>query len=88
MPEGSADWLLRLVEGVAVLAFALSGVIEATRRRMDVVGICSVAFVTAFGGDEAPAVDDLNGRVVQTGEIAAFFQVDRKRRALCADFDA
>ena len=50
MPEGSADWLLRLVEGVAVLAFALSGVIEATRRRMDVVGICSVAFVTAFGG--------------------------------------
>lgn len=50
MPEGSADWLLRLVEGAAVLAFALSGVIEATRRRMDVVGICSVAFVTAFGG--------------------------------------
>ena len=50
MPEGSADWLIRLVEGAAVLAFALSGVIEATRRRMDVVGICSVAFVTAFGG--------------------------------------
>lgn len=44
------DWLLRVVEVSAMLAFALSGVIEATRKQMDVVGICSVAFVTAFGG--------------------------------------
>ncbi len=45
-----ADFLLRAVETAAVLAFALSGLIEAIRKRMDVVGVCSVAFVTAFGG--------------------------------------
>jgi uncharacterized membrane protein YeiH len=39
-----------LLELVATLAFALSGVIAAARKRLDVVGVCVVAFVTAFGG--------------------------------------
>jgi len=38
------------VEAVATLAFALSGVLAGTRKRLDVVGVCVVAFLTAFGG--------------------------------------
>ncbi len=41
---------LYLVETVATLAFALSGVMEAARRRMDAVGVCVVAGLAAFGG--------------------------------------
>ena len=38
------------VEAVATLAFALSGVLAGARKRLDVVGVCVVAFLTAFGG--------------------------------------
>jgi uncharacterized membrane protein YeiH len=41
---------LTFLELLATLAFALSGIIEAARKRMDIVGVCVVAFVTAFGG--------------------------------------
>lgn len=39
-----------LIETVATLAFALSGVIEASRRRLDAVGVVVVAGLAAFGG--------------------------------------
>lgn len=39
-----------VIEIVGVVAFALSGVIEAARRRLDVIGVCAVAILTAFGG--------------------------------------
>lgn len=39
-----------LLEAAATLAFALSGVIEAARKRLDAVGVCVVAFAAAFGG--------------------------------------
>lgn len=42
--------LLFLVEVVAVLACAFSGFAEAQRKKMDVVGVYVVAFLTAFGG--------------------------------------
>lgn len=42
--------ILVAVEVAGTLAFAVSGLIEATRRRMDVVGVVSVAFASAFGG--------------------------------------
>ena len=42
--------LIAAIEFAATLAFALSGFIEAARRRMDVVGVFAVAFITAFGG--------------------------------------
>jgi uncharacterized membrane protein YeiH len=42
--------LLIAIEVAGTLAFAMSGLIEAIRRRMDIVGVFSVAFVTAFGG--------------------------------------
>ena len=38
------------VEILATLAFALSGMLEAARKRLDVVGVCVVAGLTAFGG--------------------------------------
>ncbi len=39
-----------LIELVAILAFALSGVIEAARRKLDAVGVSVVAGLAAFGG--------------------------------------
>lgn len=39
-----------LIELVAMLAFALSGVIEAARRKLDAVGVAVVAGLAAFGG--------------------------------------
>lgn len=38
------------VEVLATLAFALSGGMEAARKRLDAVGVCVVAFLAAFGG--------------------------------------
>ncbi len=42
--------LLPALELVAVLACAFSGFAEARKKQMDVVGVFTVAFVTAFGG--------------------------------------
>ncbi len=42
--------LLTVVEASATITFALSGLLEAARKRLDVVGVCVVAGVTAFGG--------------------------------------
>lgn len=49
-----APWALTqaqvAVEAIAVIAFALSGVIEGARKRLDAVGIFVVAALAAFGG--------------------------------------
>src|SRR3954469_13073847 len=42
--------LLTVVEATATLAFALSGLLEAARKRLDAVGVCLVAGLAAFGG--------------------------------------
>lgn len=42
--------LLTVVETAAILAFALSGLLEAARKGLDAVGVCVVAGLTAFGG--------------------------------------
>jgi len=44
------SWLLTAVEACATLAFALSGLLEAARKRLDAVGVCLVAGLAAFGG--------------------------------------
>jgi len=44
------DQFVAVLTYLAVVASAVSGALEARRRRMDVVGAISVAFVTAFGG--------------------------------------
>lgn len=42
--------LLITLEAVGVLAFALSGIIEAARKHFDLVGVVMVGFIAAFGG--------------------------------------
>ncbi len=49
-PHLSAGTLITGIEIAGTLAFALSGFIEATRKRMDVVGVAAVTFFAAFGG--------------------------------------
>lgn len=44
------ETLRLLVELAATAAFALSGLLEAARKRLDAVGVCVVAFLAAFGG--------------------------------------
>lgn len=48
------SWLtnygLLIFEVLGVLAFALSGALEAARKKFDAVGVVFVAFVAAFGG--------------------------------------
>lgn len=39
-----------VIEVVGIIAFALSAVIEAARRRLDVVGVSAVAILASFGG--------------------------------------
>ncbi len=43
-------WLQVAVEAVAMLAFAVSGLLEAARKRLDAVGVVVVAGLAAFGG--------------------------------------
>ena len=38
------------IEAAAILAFAVSGLLEAARKKLDVVGICVVVGLSAFGG--------------------------------------
>ena len=42
--------LLIALEALATLAFAVSGLMEAARKRLDAVGVCMVAGLAAFGG--------------------------------------
>jgi uncharacterized membrane protein YeiH len=42
--------VLTAVEASATIAFALSGLLEAARKRLDAVGVCIVAGLAAFGG--------------------------------------
>jgi uncharacterized membrane protein YeiH len=42
--------VLKIIEVVGVLAFGMTGIFEARRLKMDLVGAYSVAMITAFGG--------------------------------------
>ncbi|HEY0845327.1 MAG TPA: trimeric intracellular cation channel family protein [Noviherbaspirillum sp.] len=42
--------LIKILEILAILVGAFSGFIEARNKKMDVVGVFTVAFITAFGG--------------------------------------
>jgi len=44
------ETLRLLVEIAATVAFAMSGVMEAARKKLDAVGVCVVGFLAAFGG--------------------------------------
>jgi uncharacterized membrane protein YeiH len=43
-------YLLTAIEAIATVAFALSGLLQATRKQLDAVGMCMVAGLAAFGG--------------------------------------
>lgn len=43
-------FILHVMEVIGVLAFAVSGVVDARKQRLDAVGTFVVAFATAFGG--------------------------------------
>ncbi|WP_230971154.1 trimeric intracellular cation channel family protein [Nitrogeniibacter aestuarii] len=55
-PLQNVDTLLNLstaqtvIEAAAILAFAASGLMEAERKKLDLVGVCMVMGLTAFGG--------------------------------------
>lgn len=42
--------ILTLIEVLGSLAFAMTGIFEARRLKMDIVGVYAVAMITAFGG--------------------------------------
>ena len=42
--------LIKFIEIMAILVGAFSGFIEARSKKMDLVGVFTVAFITAFGG--------------------------------------
>ena len=44
------DAFLKTIEILGIFAFAITGIIEARRKQMDIIGTYSVAMVTAFGG--------------------------------------
>jgi uncharacterized membrane protein YeiH len=45
------QWPLTSVAVMATIAFGLSGLLEAARKRAHAVGLCTVANLAAFGGD-------------------------------------
>ena len=45
-----AQTLLNVIEIAAVFVSAVSGILEARKKKMDLVGVYSVALITAFGG--------------------------------------
>lgn len=46
----SLSTVIQIIEVLGILAFAVSGLVEARRKDMDMVGIFTVSFITAFGG--------------------------------------
>jgi len=48
--ESMGQHTLVALELLATAAFALSGVMEAMRKRLDIVGVCACGFLAAFGG--------------------------------------
>ena len=48
--ETTLQTLLFVFEAIGVLAFAFSGALAAVRKRLDVVGVVVIAFLTAMGG--------------------------------------
>lgn len=51
MPElWSLSTAQTAIETAAILSFAASGVLEAARKKLDIVGVCIVMGLTAFGG--------------------------------------
>lgn len=44
------DFIIGIIESLAILTFAYTGLVKARQKDMDFVGACALALVTAFGG--------------------------------------
>ena len=42
--------LIKTIEALGIIAFALTGIYEARKKGMDIIGVYAVAMITAFGG--------------------------------------
>jgi len=42
--------LIKTIEVLGIIAFALTGIYEARKKGMDIIGVYAVAMITAFGG--------------------------------------
>lgn len=42
--------LIKTIEIIGIIAFALTGIYEARKKGMDIIGVYAVAMITAFGG--------------------------------------
>jgi uncharacterized membrane protein YeiH len=42
--------LIKTIEVIGIIAFALTGIYEARKKGMDIIGVYTVAMITAFGG--------------------------------------
>jgi uncharacterized membrane protein YeiH len=42
--------LIKTIEVIGIIAFALTGIYEARKKGMDIIGVYAVAMITAFGG--------------------------------------
>ena len=42
--------LIKTIEVIGIIAFALTGISEARKKGMDIIGVYAVAMITAFGG--------------------------------------
>src|SRR5512137_327434 len=42
--------LIKTIEVIGIIAFALTGIYEARKKGMDIIGVFAVAMITAFGG--------------------------------------
>ena len=70
----SLTYVLTAIEAAATVAFALSGLLAAARKRFDAVGVCVVAGLAAFGGVL---------RDIVCNEIPSAFH-DHRPYAICA----
>lgn len=73
--ESLGQHTLVALELLATAAFALSGVMGAMRKRLDIVGVCVCGFLAAFGGGTL--------RDLVCNEIPTLFR-DHRPYAVCA----
>lgn len=66
----SLDEILYGLTLVGLVVFSLAGVLTAHRKRLDLVGACAVAIVTAFGGGTV--------RDLLLGRLPVFWVLDQK----------
>ena len=50
LPPLSLSSVETMVEAAAILAFSASGLLDAARKKLDIVGVCTVVGLAAFGG--------------------------------------